>query len=236
MVMRARHFRGGLWAAALLFLGSRAGASDSIFLLVPGIPGTSLAAGRVNWIDATDLRFSAANTPGGKPSFADLVITKTVDNASPLLAQGCATGAYFPSATVQVTTNDSLVYQIKLDNVTIISVTQNPSVPNDTSPETVTLRFGKITWSYHATTTSWDILYGTLPINLAASGGQTVGSGVMNLTWATSAGATYNILGSSQVDGPYTLIQSFLGTNLGPTTLTVPMTNNTFFFRVQELP
>ena len=235
MALNFRNFLGGPLAASVLFVGGRAGASDSIFMLIPGIPGASVASGHVNWIEADSLQFSAEKSPGRNVSFADLAITKSVDNASPLLAQGCATGTYIPNATVQVVATNQLVYQISLDNVTITSDTQSASASGATT-EGVSLRFGKITWTYQATTTSWDALYGTIPINIAASGVQTVGSGVMSLTWQTSAGATYNILGSSQVNGPYTLIQSFTGTNLGPTSITVPATTNMFFFQVQELP
>ena len=233
--MNVRIYCGSLLAASLLFSASNSRAADSIFLLLPGIPGASLDATHVNWIDVNAMQFTAGKNPGAEPQFSDLTITKTIDNATPILAQDCAAGTYIPNATLQATASNSLVYQIKLDNVWVTSDSHSASTTN--TVENVTLRFGKISWSYQQNTaTSFDILYGKIPITVGASGVQNAGNGTMNLAWTTSGGATYNILGSSQVDGPYTLVQSFVATNLGPVTITVPTTTNMFFFRVQEMP
>jgi type VI secretion system secreted protein Hcp len=220
----------------------------SSYLFLPGLPGESSDASHQNWIVAQSFQFGMEKSASANdPDFADLSIIKPVDTASPLLAQQCAVGSYIPSANLQVVNAaDSLVYQIKLDNVYVTSVNTASETGGAALAESTTLRFGKITWTYTQydntganptnTSTSWDQLFGKTPIILTVNGAQNVGSGTMNITWTVRSGATYKILGSPQVNGNYTLIRTITTTNLGPMTVTMPTAGNTFFFRIQEVP
>lgn len=220
----------------------------STYLFLPGLPGESSDASHQNWIVAQSFEFGVEKSAGANdPEFTDLSIVKPVDTASPLLAQQCALGTYIPSANLQVVNAaDSLVYQIKLDNVYVTSVNTAGETGDAALAESATLSFSKITWTYTQydntganptnTSTSWDQLFGKTPIILTVSGAQNVGSGTMDITWTVRSGATYKIWGSPQVNGNYALIRTITTTNLGPMTVTVPTAGNTFFFRIQEVP
>jgi hypothetical protein len=176
-----------------------------------------------------------------------LTLVKNADIASPLLAQACANGGYLPTATLQVVRSVlQPTYQIKLDNVWVASFKQTNDAAHENIVETVGLRYGKITWTYTQyapngidstdTTAAYDFLYGQVPVVLTVTGVQNPGAGTMDVTWDARAGATYNLLGSPEVDGPYALIATLVGTNLGPATITLPASGDIYFYRLQEVP
>ena len=234
-----------VWTLCLGLFPGIGWSAISSYLLLPGLPGESSDASHRNWIVAQSFEFGVEKFGAGGPDFSDLSIVKSVDTSSPLLAQQCALGTYIPNASLQVVSNTNLVYQIRLDNVYVRSVNTSGATGDATPAESATLRFSKITWTYTQydntgenptnTSASWDQLFGKTPIILTVSGAQNVGSGTMDITWAVRSGATYNILGSPQVNGNYTLIRTITTTNLGPMTVTMPTAGNTFFFRIQEV-
>ncbi|HWD19329.1 MAG TPA: type VI secretion system tube protein Hcp [Verrucomicrobiae bacterium] len=235
------------FALALAAVCCASRAADSAYLLLPGVPGDSTDAAHPKWINLQGFQFGVASPGAGGPRFADLSIAKVIDSASPALAQASATGAYFSNATLQVAqSTDNLLYQITLDNVWVTGVSSAASATNTVFPEDATLRFGKISWTYvnynkdgsvaSNTVTSWDLLYGKIPLSLGVAGVQDPASGSMQITFPVSAGATYRILGSSQVNGPYTLVETIAPSSLGPLTVSVPTAGSMLFFRVQELP
>lgn len=236
------------WLASLLALALLPGRgwSASAFLFLPGIPGDSTDANHPGWIDVQQFQFGVARTPqAGAPSLSDLLVLKGVDSASPLLALQCALGTALTNATLEFMTtfgtNSLLQYQVSLEEVWLSGV--NPTVTNNLA-ESAALRFRKITWRYVQYDaqgqnpvdyiTSWDL--GPLPLVLTVVGTQNPGTGTVTLRWPAVAGKNYDILGSAQVTGSYTLVRTVRATNTGPMTVTVPAVGNMLFFRLRQGP
>ena len=220
----------------------------SCYLNLSGIPGTSTDAGFANWTDVLAFQFGVTHPAGtNSPSFTDLFLSKITDATSPVLAQDAATGAYLPSATLQVVNASSLqVYEIQLYNVSVSSLSDDGTAGGTSLNESLTLHFGKMSWTYTQydsqganptnITTDFDLLYGKMPAILSVSGVQNPGSGTMDVTWNARAVTTYDILGCPEVNGTYTFITSVTATNLAPMTLTLPAIGGMYFYRIQELP
>ena len=236
---------GVIWLAVLP--GSGWAALD-YYLSLPGLPGTSSNFDHPDWTSVLNFHFGVSHPPGSSdPAFTSLSLDKYVDANSPLLAQLCASNGYLPRATLQVIRAVTLqAYQIKLDNVWVTSLTATNDPASGDILEMVGLRFGKITWTYtqyeangiNSTdiTTAYDLLFGKVPMLLTVTGVQNPGSGTMDVTWNARSGAIYNLLGSPQVDGNFTLIGTLTATNLGPATVTLPAMGDMYFYRLQEVP
>jgi len=80
-------------------------ASTNIYMQVTGIPGTSSDVDRQNWIDITEVSFSAENA-GGKPSLEGIGVTKPVDAASPALMKLMRDGLTVDQVKFHHTKND----------------------------------------------------------------------------------------------------------------------------------
>jgi type VI secretion system secreted protein Hcp len=86
----------------------------------------------------------------GKATFEDLTITKTVDKASPVLMQKCASGAHLPQVTLTVDRprgNNQLFLEIKLTDVVISSVAPSGS-GNELPMEQVSFNYDQIQMKY----------------------------------------------------------------------------------------
>ena len=96
---------------------------------------------------------SAPNGPGaaaGKPAFRDLSITHTIDKASPLLLNACATGTHLKEATIthrKAGKGQQEFLIIKMNDVIITGV-QHGGAGGPTSSETVNLTFAKVDLEY----------------------------------------------------------------------------------------
>lgn len=134
-------------------------ASELIFLKLTGINGEATHANFVNQIVVTSFSEGVSNASslgggGSVPQFSKLTITKSLDTASPVLYEDCATGAPITQAVlscVEVTTaGDKLFYTITLNNVTVTGVqTAGAGGGGSSRPEeTVTLSFTAIKWKY----------------------------------------------------------------------------------------
>ena len=250
MTNKLKQIRWGLvimviWLAVMP--GSGRAALD-YYLSLPSLPGTSANFSHPDWTSVLNLHFGVSHPPGvSEPAFTSLSLDKYVDANSPLLAQLCASNGYLPSASLQVIRAvTQQAYQVKLDNVWLTSLTATNDPASGDILERVGLRFGKITWTYtqyepngiNSTdiTTAYDLLFGKVPVLLTVTGVQNPGSGTMDVTWNARAGATYNLLGSPQVDGTFTFIGTLTATNLGPATVTLPAPGDMYFYRLQEVP
>jgi len=96
---------------------------------------------------------SAPNGPGaaaGKPAFRDLSITHTIDKASPLLLNACATGTHLKEATIthrKAGKGQQEFLIIKMNDVIITGV-QHGGGDGQTSSEIVNLTFAKVDVEY----------------------------------------------------------------------------------------
>src|SRR6185436_5899562 len=88
----------------------------------------------------------------GKASFKDLTITHTIDKASPLLLQACATGTHLKEATITHRKSGKGQQEfliIKMNDVIITGVTHGGGGEGgQTSAETVNLTFAKVDLEY----------------------------------------------------------------------------------------
>ena len=87
----------------------------------------------------------------GKASFKDLTITHTIDKASPLLLQACATGMHLKEATITHRKSGKGQQEfliIKMNDVIVTSVGMVGSEDAAATAESVALRFGKVDLEY----------------------------------------------------------------------------------------
>ncbi len=85
----------------------------------------------------------------GKASFHDLSFTHSIDKASPVLMQGCATGRHLKEATIthrKAGKGQQEYLVVKMNDVIITGVTHGDS--EGTHVETVTLAFAKVDLEY----------------------------------------------------------------------------------------
>jgi len=140
-------------------------AAADIFLTIkgPDIQGESLDKVHNGMIECLSFNWGQANlgtagTGGGAGAGAvvkqDLTITKYVDKASNVLAQGCAAGVHYTSASLYVRKSggDPLDYlQFDLGGVVFVSGYQLGGVGGDgvVPTETVTLNFTTLMMTYN---------------------------------------------------------------------------------------
>lgn len=132
-------------------------ATDQIFMQVPGIPGSSVAAGRSGWIDVLSFSGSgvAPTTSGGKPP-CQIVVQKSLDIASPHLWVATVTGQVFSASPIKIqltkpgTTGGPyyVLYDIELTNAEITSIGDSGSSALPT--ESLTLKADKVTVTFNA--------------------------------------------------------------------------------------
>jgi type VI secretion system secreted protein Hcp len=131
---------------------------------ITGIPGDGVggaidAFGSDQFVTNTTPSVGGGGAGSGKAEFGPLVITKTVDRATPKLFLACATGVHFPQVQVDwVRSNrngsEEVFFTVLLQDVTITSVRSglpNQNDPNSESPgplEQISFNFGKIQWTY----------------------------------------------------------------------------------------
>ena len=129
------------------------------FLKIESIKGDSNQKGHSGEIEALGFATGVdlpSPAPGGgteaKPEFFEVIVTKNIDKASPLLFISCATGKLLPNATLtmaRVTPTSSVdFFKIILTNVVISRVeTKGLSGTKGALSEEVALRFTKVQWS-----------------------------------------------------------------------------------------
>lgn len=136
------------------------------FLKIEGIEGESADDKHKNEIEILSFswgvvqpRSGAASTAGSlsaeRAQFHDLIVTKSIDKASPKLALGCASGEHFKSARLELCRagGDKEPYmEYKLTDVMITSVSPGGSRAEETIPvEQVSMAYGKVELKYTQT-------------------------------------------------------------------------------------
>jgi type VI secretion system secreted protein Hcp len=128
-----------------------------------------------SWGVSNPITIHVGGGGAGTPNFTDLALQKWLDSASVRALLMVAQGAHFGTVTLSFLESGAtpfLSYEIKLEEVYISSVSHGGSVGGDNRPsESVTLAYGKITWTYHPRpspgnpnpapiTATWDIRSG----------------------------------------------------------------------------
>lgn len=133
--------------------------ATEIFAKIGDIKGESLDAKHKDEIDVLSFAWGVTNTGPtgggtgsgtGKPTFQDLLIVHTIDNATPALLLACATGRRIAEATIShrksgADQQDFLV--VKLNDVTITSVGQTGAEDHPYA-ESITLKYAKVDLHY----------------------------------------------------------------------------------------
>lgn len=102
-----------LHAAALvlgLAIGNSAGAANSYYLQISGIPGDSVDKNHPNWINLDSFSWGLTNVAGSgasKATFNDFAWTQGVDSSTPKWFLAVATGQEIPTVTLDVTAPNS---------------------------------------------------------------------------------------------------------------------------------
>ena len=146
----------------VVLIAQQSTAASDVFLKIGDIKGESVDAEHREWIDAWSFQFGVSNpvtlstggSGAGKASFSDIVITKSLDSASPRLFLGCAKGTTYPTVTLKLVRAGEIrqtYYQITLSNVTISSVSNSNSEGDDRPSESVSLFYEKIKIEYWKT-------------------------------------------------------------------------------------
>ncbi len=140
--------------------------SSDNYMKIADIPGECTAPGHENSIEIASFSVGAAlavtdrSTSGspthGAPNAQDLVVTKNVDAASPLLYAACVKGQNLKDVTISVNRTDGAggqveYLQIKMTDTVISSCNQSGSsggMPMDV----IALNYGSILFTYTKTT------------------------------------------------------------------------------------
>ena len=87
----------------------------------------------------------------GKPNHQDMTVTKYLDAASPVLAQGCCQGTGYPQVDIIIGRNDSAkvieLMRYTMKNVLVSSISVGGG-GGDKPVETVTLNYNDIAWKF----------------------------------------------------------------------------------------
>lgn len=135
-------------------------AQEDYFLKIDGINGESQDDKHKNEIHLTSFSFGVTNTGtggsnlgsgGGRSSVQDFHFTKVVDQSTPNLFIGCATGKHFPRATITVrrageNPQEYLTYDFT--EVYVSSITTSGHESGNIALESGSLNFSKVTLTY----------------------------------------------------------------------------------------
>lgn len=88
----------------------------------------------------------SAGREASAPSVSEIVVTKSMDKSSPMLAQGASKGKMTQELKKQTNHNGDTYYEIKLTDVMVSSWQTSSS--GDRPMESLSLNFTKISWNY----------------------------------------------------------------------------------------
>jgi len=94
--------------AALMLTPVMAMASDKILVSVPNVPGDSRLKGFEGQLEVNSFSISATVPPGGKPTLAPVVVTKSADVATPLLMEALGKGTKLGTVTLRTALRNSV--------------------------------------------------------------------------------------------------------------------------------
>lgn len=217
------------------------------FLKLPGIPGESQNPAHSNWISIASVSTSAAYNDF--PQFVPLLLRKTIDRSSPLLARHCASGKVLSNAVVEFTlpaATNQRFFQITLSNVVVTSYLIEGSY--DRPLESFELTYSAFTWRYtevpnlgskHDYVMNWDVLQNTggLGNETLWLYGTCLNHETFQLSWLAQQGAEYRILASTNATDSadsYTFIQSVRPSYSGTLTTNISIGSGQRFFIVEK--
>jgi type VI protein secretion system component Hcp len=137
---------------AIAMAPTASSATEQVFMQVPGIPGSSMVAGHVGWIEVLSFGGSASAPSSGTTGLpCQMTVQKPLDIASPHLWFATVTGKVFTTIDIQVvaptTTTPYVLYDILLANAEITSIADSGS--NALPLETLTLKATKVTLTFN---------------------------------------------------------------------------------------
>ena len=134
-----------------------------MFLKIDGIDGESTDDKHKKWIEVLDFNHSvtqpvsaasaSGGRTGGRADFADLIVNKTIDKATPSLYFHCSNGKHIPKIELEfclATEEKHTFMKYTLEDVIVSSISPSGSSAADGSKpvEEVAFAYGKITWEY----------------------------------------------------------------------------------------
>jgi type VI secretion system secreted protein Hcp len=134
--------------------------AGDIHLKIDGVDGESTIKGFEKQIDITSFQLGAhmqgtgsqgGGMSAGKVSYSDVVITKMLDKASPMIFQKCSKGDHIPSALLSFKKAGGKAEEylkIKLEDLLITSISVSGSDGGGNPMESVSMHFDKITMDY----------------------------------------------------------------------------------------
>jgi len=152
----ARNAAFGLTSLILAALPFEAGAADRVFLNLAGIPGSSIVAGHLNWMDVLSFSFGASSpatigaagtgATAGRPDVSSITVMKLADRADVPLLRTLLMGAKIATGTLDIVgtvgATQEVVARINLTNARITSVQTSGS--NSTPTVSVSIAYEKI--------------------------------------------------------------------------------------------
>jgi type VI secretion system secreted protein Hcp len=143
--------------------------SSDNYMKINDIPGESTAPGHENSIEilsftlgtsmSTIDRSTAGSPTHGAPHGQDVIISKLVDSASPLLYAACCTGKNLKDVIISVNRTDGAggqveYFQIKMTDTIVSSIQQGGSSGGGVPMDTVSLNYATIELTYTKTSSA----------------------------------------------------------------------------------
>jgi len=133
--------------------------AQKMFMKIKGLPGESQDMQHRDWISLDGFKQGLSARTGstgsaragvGKTGFDDIIVTKKLDKATPLLMQKCATGEIFPEVELELTAADGkTMYRVVLTDVRISGVQSSAACnPACQTTEEISLNYSKISWEH----------------------------------------------------------------------------------------
>jgi len=139
------------------------GGGNKIFLNVAGISGESIDGKHADWIDVLSFSHGISQPAGTsgitrsaeRSEHRDFIITKELDKSSPKLALFCCNGTHITEVVIEVCRADTSekYMQYTLTDVIVTSISQSGASQDSAARpvEEISLRYGRIDWSYTET-------------------------------------------------------------------------------------
>lgn len=151
----------GAFAATAAAMPGGASAASDIFLKLDGIPGESTSDKHKNEIDILSFSLGFVNQPAGgvgggagagKVSCGDVVLTKSIDKASPSLIGAVMTGKHIRSGVLTFAAAGGKAtqdyYTLSLTDLLVISIQQSDSVGGPKVTEQISISAAKFKFEY----------------------------------------------------------------------------------------
>lgn len=139
------------------------GNGATMFLKLDSVKGSATDAAFKDQMVVLDFTYGITVTgvgissSAGKAVAGNLVMTKTIDISTPVLAQAAAAGTAYNQAVLSVTLpqkgEQKVVYTITLSDVRVVGVAQQSNSTDPANPltEKVSLQYASIQWAYGST-------------------------------------------------------------------------------------